>query len=323
LKLKEIKNFIEDYYNISVMNIRLLDSHFGTDIYKVDADKSGYIVKAMPPGMVLFEKEGLITEYLSENGVKTARLVKNNREEYVSKAFDVQLTVQEFIKGYAFAVNTAPDWLMNKSAEMLGKINAVLSSFPDFSVRFGKEFFSKETAARKKLHLEHGLIEAEEELRPFYTEQIRYFERILKFEIDTNRLTYANSHGDYHIGQLIVSNKDVTVIDWASACRLPVCLEVATSYVFASPLCCDGNIDEDDLATYISTYTRYFPLSEYDIKMMPYVLYFWHSMCNYSPDELLNIPESYISIASLIQKMLTWLYDNADKLSKAVYKKVK
>lgn len=316
--MKQISAFIENNYGMAITDIRLLDSHFGTDIYKVKTDKSEYMVKAMLPGMALSENEGMITEYLSQNGVKTARLVKNNQGKYVSKVFDTQFTIQEFIKGHTFAVNTAPDWLMAKSAETLGKINAVLSGFPELSIRFGKNFFSQGAAIRKKLQLEHELAEATEEVKPLYAEQIRHFERISKFGIHTGRLTYANSHGDYHIGQLIVSNQDITVVDWASACRLPICLEVATSYVFASPSCCDGMIDADGLAAYIRAYTRHFPLTEYDIKTMPYVLYFWHSMCNYHPCELLDIPETYRPIAVLIQKLLAWLYDSVDQLSQAL-----
>ncbi len=316
--MRQINNFIEENYSIAATDIRLLDSHFGTEIYKAYTDKGDFIVKAMPPFMPLSENEGLISEYLSQNGVKTAQLIKNNHGKYVSKNSDMQVTVQRFIKGKSFAVNTAPDWLMTVSSETLGRINNVLSDFPTLSIRFGKEFFKKEAAVRKKQHFERELVDAEKEVQPFYAEQIRHLERISKFEIDTDRLTYANSHGDYHIGQLIADDKDVTVIDWASACRMPVCLELATSYVFASPSCRDGVIDVDGLAAYVSIYTRHFPLLEYDIKAMPYVLYFWHTMCNYAPGEMLNIPDTYVPIAILIRKLLARLYDNVDKLSQTL-----
>lgn len=54
---------------------------------------------------------------------------------------------------------------------------------------------------------------------------------------------------------------------------------------------------------------------EYIVKAMPYLLYFWHCICNYVPGELPNIPESYKPTAILIQKLLAWLYDNVDRLS--------
>lgn len=150
---------------------------------------------------------------------------------------------------------------------------------------------------------------------PVWEEQIRHLKKISKFHIDTKKLTYANSHGDYHIGQAIIHNNDFTVVDWSSACRLPICLDVITSYVFSSPTCATGKIDTDGLKKYIRQFTEKFPLTEYDIKAMPYVLYFWHCMCNYRPDELDDIPDSYKAIAKLINNFLNWLYDNVEELS--------
>ena len=303
---------------MTVTDSRLLDCHFGTEIYKIHTNKGEYFVKVMPSSMELSEYEGLVTEYLTYRGIKTARLCRSKQGSFIVKSSDKQVTVQEFIKGTTYAVNTAPDWLMTKSAETLGKINVALSDFPGLPLRFGADFFNKEAALSKKRRLEQELVGVEKGLIPIYQKQAQHLERISKFQIHTDILTYTNSHGDYHIGQLIVDNNDVTVIDWASACCMPVCLEIATSYAFASLSCSDGIIDMDGLSSYIDTYTKYFPLSQYDIKAMPYVLYFWHCMCNYAPSELSNIPESYQPVATLIQKLLSWLYDNVDRLSKAL-----
>ncbi len=143
----------------------------------------------------------------------------------------------------------------------------------------------------------------------------------MSFHIDTERLTYANSHGDYHIGQIIEKNHDITVVDWNSVCKLPIYLEIITSYVFASPSCADGVIDADGLISYIGHFTKHLPLGEYDIKAMPFVLYFWHCMCNYRPDELADMPESYRPIAELINKVLKWLYEHAEELSEGLERK--
>ena len=96
---------------------------------------------------------------------------------------------------------------------------------------------------------------------------------------------------------------------------VPICLDVITSYVFSSPSCATGEIDADGLKKYIREFTEKFPLTEYDIKAMPYVLYFWHCMCNYRPDELADIPDSYKAIAKLINNFLNWLYDHIEELS--------
>lgn len=214
-------------------------------------------------------------------------------------------------------VNSAPDWFIEESAQLLGRINLFLSNYDKLPLRFDGSFFSKDTAIQKKTCYENELLIARRKtgtrLALLFEEQIKHLSRISEFCIDTNALTYVNSHGDYHIGQAIIDGKDITIINWASACKLPICLEVITSFIFASPKCKDGSIDASDLKTYINQYCRYFSLSEYDVKTMPYVLYFWHCMFNYSPQE--DIPNSYKPISNLIQKLLNWLFNNVETLS--------
>lgn len=53
---------------------------------------------------------------------------------------------------------------------------------------------------------------------------------------------------------------------------------------------------------------------------MPYILYYWHCMCNYRPDELADIPDSYKAIAKLINNFLNWLYDHVEELSEELVK---
>ena len=38
-------------------------------------------------------------------------------------------------------------------------------------------------------------------------------------------------------------------------------------------------------------------------------------MCNYRPDKICGIPDSYKVIAKLINNFLNWLYDNIEELS--------
>ncbi len=313
------KNIIENNFNLNVSDIKLLDKHFGTELYLVSTDVGKYIVKVLPLYMENVKNEGEVTEYLYNHGLKVARFMKSNDDAYVVKTPEFQFTVQQFIEGESLPVNTAPDWFINKSAEFLGQTALLLKDYEGLSLRFGNDFFSAKTVRRKIWQYKKELAKAKKVkdigIIPVWEEQIRHLNRISKFHIDANKLTYANSHGDYHIGQVIIHNNDFTVVDWSSACRLPICLDVITSYVFSSPTCAEGKIDADRLKEYIRQFTKKFTLTEYDIKAMPYVLYFWHCMCNYRPDELADIPDTYKAIAKLINNFLNWLYDNVDELS--------
>lgn len=313
---------IESNYDLKVSDMKLLDKHFGTEIYVVDADTQRYIVKVLPLNFENIDNEGFVTDYLYNHGHKVARLLKNRDGSYVIRAPEFQFTVQEYIEGSTLPVNSAPEWFLEKTADFLGKTTLALKDYGSLPLRFGKDFFAADTAIRKKQQyiseLEKAKKSENQKIVSIWEEQIRHLERISKFRIDTDRLTYANSHGDFHIGQVIVKEQDITVIDWSSACRLPACLDVITSYVFASPDCSEGTVDVEGLNTYIQAYTRHFPLMEYDIKAMPYVLYFWHCICNYRPDELADIAGKYQPIAMLIQKLLKWLYVHVEELSECL-----
>ena len=315
---------IENNFNLKVSDIQLLDKHFGTELYLINTDIGKYIVKVLPLYMENVKNEGELTEYLYNHGLKVARFMKSKEDTYVVKTPEYQFTVQQFIEGESLSVNTAPDWFISKSADFLGQTALLLKDYEGLSLRFGKDFFSTRTVFRKMWQYKKELACAKKakdmNILPIWEEQIRHLKRISKFHIDAKKLTYANSHGDYHIGQAIIHNNDFTVVDWSSACILPVCLDVITSYVFSSPTCATGEIDADGLKKYIKKFTEKFPLTEYDIKAMPYVLYFWHCMCNYRPDELSDIPDSYKAIAKLINKLLNWLYDNVDELSEQLKK---
>lgn len=310
---------IEGNFNLSVFSIKLLDRHFGTEIYLINTDTGKYIVKVMPLCAENINREGVITEYLYNHGLKVARFLKSKENDYAVKTSEFQFTVQHYIEGITLPVNSAPEWFISKSADFLGKAVLLLKDYKGLPLRFGKEFFSAKTALEKRQHYVNELAQAKEagdmEIVPIWEEQIRHIEKISEFRIDTEKLTYANSHGDYNIGQAIVNDNDITVIDWTSACRLPICLDVITSYVFASPACTEGAIDAEGLKKYIRKFAEKFPLTDYDIETMPYVLYFWHCVCNYRPDELANIAESYRPIAKLVYSLLNWLYDHVEELS--------
>ena len=206
-------------------------------------------------------------------------------------------------------------------ADYLGKTTVAPKDFGPLPMPFGKDFFAPGNALQKKQQYLDEQKSANATLVPIYEEQIHHLERIAHFRIDTGRLTYANSHGDFHIGQAILQDQDITVVDWASTCRLPICLDIATCYAFASPRCSEGTVDVKGLCRFIRSYTKHAPITPYDIQALPYVMYFWYCICNYSPTELASIAasdhlaENYQPIAVLIQRLLRRLSVHVEELS--------
>jgi Putative homoserine kinase type II (protein kinase fold) len=286
-----MKNWVKDNYDLQIDSLNLIDAHFGTEIYLLITPQKKYIVKSLPINAGNLENEGFITDFLLSRGISVARILPNKHGNYSVKTEHTQFHIQEFIDGETFAVGTAPEWVIEESARTLGKIHHALKDYKQLPRAFDADFFHK-SAVENKINFLRTLPESDE-----VTQQIKYAEKALTFEIDTTKLTYSNSHGDYYVGQIIAKDRELTVIDWASACCMPICLEVIMSYKFAAQQCADG------LQDYIKIYSQYFKLNDYDIAMMPYVFYRYLVLTNYTPP-FADVPESYQAISKLINNLL-------------------
>jgi Ser/Thr protein kinase RdoA (MazF antagonist) len=309
---------VSENYDMKVENMKLLDSHFGTEIFVIETDKGKYIVKTLPLYMEMAKSEGEITNFLYNNGINVARLLQTNDGKYHIETDKMLFHVQEFIEGETLKLNTAQDWFMEESAHTLGKVNTVLKDYDDLKINFGKDFFEKSTVNNAKQYYSKQLdeIHGNASLVCDLEERLKHLDRISSFNIDANKLLYSNSHGDFQMGQIIVRNKNITVIDWTSACKLPICLEVILSFVTEDVVSQNGKIDASRLKKYIDNYLKYshLTLTNYDIQMMPYVLYYQQLICHYQPPYQ-NIPDTYKPICKLINNFTNWLYENIETLS--------
>jgi Ser/Thr protein kinase RdoA (MazF antagonist) len=311
---------VSENYDLEVKNMKLIDSHFGTELFAIETNKGKYILKTLPLYMEGAKNEGEIANFLYNNGINVARLLQTNDGKYYIETDKMLFHVQEFIEGETLKLNTAQDWFMEASAHTLGKINTVLKEYDDLNINFGKEFFKESTVKDAKQYYSKQLDEVHDNgnvsLVYEVEERLKHLDRISSFNIDANKLLYSNSHGDFQMGQIIVRNKNTTVIDWTSACKLPICLEVILSFVTEDIGSQNGKIDTNRLKKYIDDYLKYsyLTLTDYDIQMMPYVLYYQQLICHYQPPYQ-NIPDAYKPICKLINNFTKWLYENIETLS--------
>jgi Predicted aminoglycoside phosphotransferase len=311
---------IAENYGLNVKSLTLIDSHFGTEIYLLKSDGGDFIVKSLPMYADGIFAEGDVTEHLHNSGINVARLLKTADGKYAVRTDELQYHVQDFIHGETLAVNTAPDWFMEHEADALGRIHKSLKSYGGMKISFGADFFTR-TEACGALDYYAGLLSGEEDDGTIseLEERIRHLKRIADISIDAGRMTYAKSHGDYHIGQIIAHDNALTVIDWTSACILPSSLEIMTSYVSSDPACKDGIIDSDRLKRYIDIYAKHADISAYDLEIMPFVLYFQQIMCHYTPPYS-AVAAAYKPMCRLINSFTSWLYENAESLSRELVK---
>jgi hypothetical protein len=233
---------------------------------------------------------------VADHGIPTASFIATLTGAYVWQSRGRAVHLRRFVEGRIFPQNGAPDWLLQQSSALLGRLHAVMRSFPEMKKGFPDPWFAWDPAGKQDQY--EQLITLAEVL-PASTERekilrdLRYKKELMKPEkhpaIDPSKLTFANSHGDYHIMQLICSGEAVAaVIDFSSACQLPLMWEVIRSYSLADPAC-TNDLNVDRLTGYVRQYLKAGgQLSEYDLRMMPYLYHLQLARSQYGYQEYLS-----------------------------------
>ena len=318
-----LNELVEGRYGLHIRHMACIEEHFGTRLFRIEADRGIYLMKTFPLDRAHVEREGHLTEHLHACGIPVASHLRAIDGTYVTRTPTMQFHLQTFIEGTTPAVNTASHWLLDKSARLLGRIQHALRDDPQLDTAFDAGFFAPSMDLDARLHFEQQLATASDAgnaaLEREIGERLAHLHRISAFSFDTDRMTYVNSHGDYYLGQLLVDGQCITVIDWSSAARLPACFEVFMSYAYADPGCRDGEIRIDGFRRYCDAYLAHAPvaLSDEDLRMMPFFLYRYLCFCSFTPpyDE---VPGAYRSICTLSNNLMNWLHEHAEQLSDAL-----
>jgi Ser/Thr protein kinase RdoA (MazF antagonist) len=245
-------------------------------IYNITSDFQKFIVKEYQDDYSInsIVNEYKICNFLNKNGINTSEILMNNNGMTYFEYKDRFLTVQKYIDGYVPRQNEAPGWLIAESGKLLGKINRVLKYYKIERYEFRKEWFESIDINKKILNCEGYIISAKEKDNKYTDQIIKDMEYKIdkiksldKIKINSDELTYANTHGDYSILQLLCINEKINaVIDFASACNLPVIWEIIRSFTIASERCKEGEIDINTLIEYLENYLLNYSLKKNDIK---------------------------------------------------------
>ncbi|MGM9661601.1 MAG: phosphotransferase [Oscillospiraceae bacterium] len=142
------------------------------------------------------------------------------------------------------------------------------------------------------------------------------------YRFDIGRFTCANTHGDFIITQLICGEGRINgVIDWTTACVHPIVWEIIRSYVYASPLCINGEIDIADLTDYVRIYLVHGKLNSYDLENMAQLFFYFTAVCDFYGqyyDSLTRNRAIYLQQAKLSSKLLRWFDAHAEELREAL-----
>ena len=187
--------------------------------------------------------------------------------------------MQKFIDGYTIKTNTGTYNQVLESAEYLGRI---IKNFATLRVKLPSNditsWYSKKTINESIEKLEKLLKNISLEIYPqIYNDlkdkifMLKHIKDKLNFS-DISKLTIMNTHGDYSVLQFIYKDGKINaIIDFVSACKMPIIWEIIRSYSYIDTKAKEGKIDIDNLVQYIKVFNNYVKLNKYDLEFMPYL----------------------------------------------------
>ena len=332
-KEKIIDIVTNDYGLLGTIEINYINR--GTaNIFKITVDDKNYILKEFNSERTLkyIEKEINIINYLSTKGILVPRYVVLKNGKYYTNIENRIIIMQEFVEGEILEDNSAEYEQLIKSAELLGKLIKALEQYPELdsediiNTKFSKKYLLDSI---QKIKLEQEKIKDDnlykEKFIEDYETKIQIAEELVsRFDFDImNKLTIKNTHGDYCNLQLIYNNKkDITVIDFETAKRMPIIWDIMRSYCYMDKDAKDGNINIENLKEYVREVNKYVQLNQYDLKYAAdvFLIQLTGSVFGYREYNKDYNQKNLLRFALFRTKICKDLYKNSNKISKELLK---
>ena len=330
---KEIINFVKEKYRINVTNIKIINRG-SANIYSLNNDE--YILKEFQSKYTKeeIEKEITIINHLKKDDIKVPSYIKTINDTYYSLYKDKVIIIQKFIEGYTLDRNEGNYEQTIECAKVYGMIVKSLESLdillPLNDLSFSKENLTKGIEKHQKL-LELIDDKDDEEtlkIKKNLEEKMDMLKDISKRNIfiDTKKLTIKNTHGDFNVLQFIYKNNHInSVIDFVSACKMPVVWELIRSYSYIDKDVKNGIFNLDTLTDYIKEFNKYVKLNDYDLKYMSYIYLIQLLSSTYGYKEYINNNENIelLEFAHFRTNICKYLFNNAENISNRLLKSIK
>ncbi len=332
LNTERIQKLIKDYYNINILSVKKLK--LGTaNCYRISDETQTYFLKEFQKG---FSKDDLareanLTDFLIKNQFPTARFYRTIDNSVGFIYDDSLICLQEFVEGTTFGYNDFPKEMLPELAEKLGKMHQILRDYP-LPTDMGEKWLKRVSSEAIIAGYEALIPVAEQRTNDSHRERIlsdlKYKKKLVarseEFKKHYKGITYLPTHGDYQGCQLVCENGHIkAVIDFSSACRLPVAWEIMRSYVQSSSICrTQAHIDIADFCEYVATYMRFSPLTSIDLASMPYVYLFQLCISKYGYPQYLKTDsedrEGLLQFAFWRTDICREIEEKAEEISRAL-----
>lgn len=328
---KELKNVVRIKYNIYVTEIKRINRG-SANLYSIN--NNTYVLKEFQSKYTNEEinREIVVINHLKNDNLSVPEYITTIDNEYSFSYKGKIITMQKFIDGYTVESNTGTYEQILESASMLGKIVNSLKTLEielpivDVSTWFSLETIENAINKHKKL-LEKIMNSDEFEIVDGLKDKISMLEYVRDNFIfdDMMKLTILNTHGDYSVLQFIYKNEKInSVIDFVSACKMPVVWEVIRSYSYIDLKAKDGKIDIDNLTDYVKEFNKYIKLNKYDVKYMAYLYLIQLLTSTFGYKQYIedNSKKELLDFALFRTKLSRFLFDNASTIGKCLENKI-
>lgn len=326
---QDIIDLLKNRYEISADKV--LHLSLGTaNCYKIITENGAFFLKEYQDSFSKqeLEQEISLNEFLLSRSFPTAAFIADingNKCDYINGRY---IALQEFIDGESYTNHDLPEVILLQSAEILGELHEVLKDYK-LPVEMGRKWVkgfrvSKSQAKHEKLlNLSESLEDRtvgdriKEDIL-FKTQLLSAVEPYGKY---FKKLTYKSTHGDFSALQFLCENGKIkTVIDFASAKRLPVVWEIMRAYMQSATDTNDPfDFDEEKFCEYVRHYMQFSELSKWDLKYMPYAYLYQLARSSYGYKEyMMNAEnkEELLRFAFWRTNVCRMLFDRADTISK-------
>ena len=221
-----------------------------------------------------------------QDGIPVPQIYKTVTNQSVLSESNKKYHMQTFVDGVIYKHNTAPEWLLYQSAELLGKIQNSLGKLLPLPLGISQGFldhFTPENAILNHTNtLKMAVDKGDTDIAKVQEEKIKLLDKYKDLKFDFAGMTCGNTHGDYSINQIICGKGKINaVIDFTSACVHPLCWEVIRSYSLADDKCKNGELDIENFKEYLERFLKLGSLNDYDIKIMPSFYMYQNLVCDY------------------------------------------
>lgn len=296
LNKEVVQDLLLQYYGLTIQQFEKMKLG-SANCFRVNDGEKDYFLKEFQASFSKedLEQEAALLDHLAEKGIPTAKVLKTAAGTYSFTYQDHVIYLQEYVQGISYGYNDFPKDLLPQVAVMLGRIHNALR---DYILPSGMDQAWLDDYSADQTCIQYDeLLQILKQEDPYYqqiAEDIAYKKelayRCQEYLKHYEGITYCGSHGDYQGCQLICEEQGIkAVIDFSSARTMPVVWEIMRSYVQSSKDARnEAIIDVDGLCEYVKSYMSEAPLTNTDLKSMPYVYLFQLARSKYGYKEYIT-----------------------------------